>query len=776
MKTSALLLVLTLSLPAFAQDRGDAPTDNPLTIDPARDLFDFATLNYNSARDEKDPVKQKRAYLGAAKAFDKFLRQFPHDPKALEAWYFLGMSYRNLGEDKASRTCFETAATRWQTGKYVEASALFLASDDYQAENWRNAARWFKVVAETTDNDQIKQQSLYRRFLCFHKLEDRGSMALALKAVLEDKGSPYAETARLALARLYRDTSSPREAHEQFALLAKSNDPKIRADATLQAALTAQTLGDKKLSKTWFRKTLGEKELKDLNGKTQLALMNLHYQDQEWPEVIEAYQAGRFELDQKSHLQVLIIAAKAYDALGKKKEVDQLYAEISRLSPGSATSFEAAYRVLVTEHEKKTPNFPRTAETFLQTYAGEKSDDPKIHSARLLLAEHYYAAQKYEAALDHYRLLDLTKVDPSNALGVRYHVAKTQLALKNEKGALAAIEAFIKSFPEAKQSIQLRLDRAALLASLGRESEAISDYQAILENTTDQKLKQTLTRRLAAIYQEEEDWLNFALIQQKILEFPDLDDKTAAAAHFWLGWNELRLKKTAEATPFLRKARTLDPKTFTAKVGPLLIKEAFAKEDLGMLETEITLLQKESPETKISPDILRWLGAKLVKDGHPERGWPFLQQGLDDPAAENSPLVWKLYAQSSLTLTKHREALIASEKLLSLEENAYRKAEALAFKARAHIGLKQFNEARQATAQALDFRPQGDLNIRLRLLAGDIDIADGQPGEAIRHYIVVESTYAQTPADKKEAREKVISTLKAIGTPKALEMLKDYQN
>lgn len=775
MKLTALLLTLGLLAPSAAQEPDGNEPDNPLTVDPARDLFDFATLNYNSARDEKDVTKKRRTYLSAAKAFDKFIRKFPRDPKSLEAWYFLGMSYRNLGEAKASRTCFETAATRWKTGKYVEASALFLASDDYKAENWGSAAKWFQIVATTTQNPEIKHQSLYRRFLCFNKLDDRGSMALALKAVLAEPGSPYEESARLALARLYRDNSSPREAHQQFAMLANAKDDQIRAEAILQAALTAQTLKDKTLTKTWFKKALAEKGLKDINGKTQLALMNLHHQDKEWQEVVETYRAGNFALGQKSGLQRLIIAAKAYDALGNEKEVERLYAEISRLSPGSATSFEAAYRVLVKEHESKSTRFPRSAESFLKTYGGTKAGDSKTHSVRLLLAEHYYAAKNYKSALDQYRLLDLSRVDSSNALGVRYHVAKTQLALKNEKGALAAIDAFIKTFPDANQSLQLRLDRAELLDSVGRRAEAVGDYQAILKTTTDPKLKRILTLRLAAIYQEKEDWTNFALTQKKILELPGLDNKTAAASHFWLGWNELRLKNLDLAVPYLRQARTLDPKTYTAKVGPLLIKNAFAEEKLEMLEEEIVFLKKEVPESKVSPDILRWLGAKLIQGGETKRGWPFLHDGLEDTTKDAAPLLWKLYAQSSLKLGKNQEALTAANKLLAMEENSYRKAEALAIKAKAHTGLKQYKEARQATSDALDLRPQGDLNIRLRFLAGDIDIAAGKPADAIRHYIVVESTYAQTPTDKKEAREKVISTLKAIGSPEALEMLKKYQ-
>lgn len=774
MKIRALLTILIgLSLPSPGQEP-DQDKD-PLRVDPARDLYDLATLNYNDARKEKDPGKRERDYRIAAKKFDQFLRTFPRDEKAIEAWYFLGMTYRQIGEDEASRTCFKTAASTWKTGKFVEASALFLASDDYKDGKWRDAAKWFQIVADTTKNEEIKHQSLYRRFLCFHKLEDKGGMLLSLKAVLANEGSPYAEKARLALARLYRDSKSTRQAHEQFVILSKSRDAKIRAEAVFQAAVTAQALGDKSLTKTWFRKTLSEAQAKDVKGKTQLALMNLHYKDKQWQDVIEVFRIGNFELDKNAELQRLIMAAKSYDALDQKNEVTKLYQQIAKLSPGSASSFDAAYNVLVRDHEKDARGFAQSAEAFLTSYAIEKAKDPKIHSIRLLLAEHYYSAKSYEKAISHYRLLDLSLVDASNTLGVRYHVAKSQLALKNEKGALAAIAAFITQFPEAKQCTQLRLDRAELLNAAGREAEAVGDYEAILLSTTDQKLKRILILRLAAIYQEQESWEKFAAMQNKLLLLPGIDQKTEASANFWLGWNELRLKNSAKAEPYLRIARTLDPKTFASKVSPILIKNAFKAGNLDLLEKEINLARKDSPKTELSSSILQWLGATLIKKGEDQRGWPFLDEGLADKTTPAKPLVWKLYTQASLNLDKHADALRGAGNILKLEENAYRKAEALYLKSQAHTGLKQFDEARQAASDALDLRPAGDLDIRLRMFAGDIDIAAGKPDAAIRHYIVVESTYAKTAADKKEALAKVISTLKAIGTPKALELLKDYQ-
>ena len=166
-----LAILIGLSLPSL----GQAPDqkEEALRVNPARDLFDLATLNYNDAKNGEDAKKVERDYRIAAKKFTQFLETFPRDEKAIEAWYFLGMSQREIGESEASRTSFKKAITKGKTGKFVEASALFLASDDYKAEKWRDAAKWFQIVSDTTKNEEIKQQSLYRRFLCFYKLEDK---------------------------------------------------------------------------------------------------------------------------------------------------------------------------------------------------------------------------------------------------------------------------------------------------------------------------------------------------------------------------------------------------------------------------------------------------------------------------------------------------------------------------------------------------------------------------------------------------------------------------
>ena len=780
------LAIILLSAPLRGQDPAapisptgpntlPADTPPPLVANPARDLYDFATLHYNSAIAEKDAATKKQSFQSAAKTFDRFLRKFPKDPKAIDAWFFLAQSYRQLGEVQGSRACFETIAKNWKTGKYVEASALYLAKDDFTAKKWNSAAKWFQIVANTTNNKQIKHEALYRRVLCYQKTGDKSSQLLALKTVIETPGSPYLESARLTLARLYQNTHSHRQAHDLYVLLAESKKEDIRAEATFQAALTAEKMKAPLLTKKWFRKVLAEPKLKDSHGQTQLALMNLEYKTRDWAAVIRTYKVGNFTLEKESELQKLIMAAKSYEKLGKEKEVITLYQKITKLNPNAVSSFDAAYRLVVDSHTKKAKDFTKNAENFLSNYSIDHQEDPKIHSIYLLLAEHYYAEKQHQKALTHYQALDITKIEKANHFGVRYHIAKTLLALKSDRGSLTAIDTFIKEYPDTPQATQLRLDRAELLQTMDRPDKALDDYRAILKTTQDPELKRVLLLRLASSAKEAKNWDLFANYQKQILSLPKLDKKTKASANFWLGWNEYRLKQNLKAEPYLRTARDLDPRIYSAKVGPLLIRSAYQNENKGVLEKEINLLKKHSPETKIPSSIPRWLGASLAQDGKNQRAYKFLHDGLKDLKNPAPPLIWKLYTQTSLKTKHYKSALHGANVILELQQNRYRRAEALHLKAQALLNLKRFNDARQAASDAVKLRPQGDLSLKLRFIAGDIDIAEGKPADAIKHYAIIESLYAKTPAEKKEALSKVISTLKAINTPEARETLKQYQ-
>lgn len=746
----------------------------PLDVKPSRDIFDLATLYYNDATEAKDAKKKTQNYRLAARKLDRFLRSFPKDAKAIDAWYFLALSYRQIDEPAASRTCFETVATRWNSGKFVTGAALHLASDDYEKKKWKEAAKWFRTLSRVTDDPKVRHESLYRRFLCFNFLNDQAGIHAALDAILADPESPYRETAKLALARFHQNAKNYQRAFTLFVQLSSSKKQETASDATLQAALCAQALNDKKQSIIWFEKSLNHPGLADWRGQTQLTLMNLHYQEKNYAEVSRIFEKGHFKLEGQPHLQRLIMATKSYETLGKDQHVLKLYEEISRLAPKSDTGFQATYQLLLRDHTAKKHSFQKQAANFITRHEKERANDRRLHSARLLLAEHYYSAQDYRRALHHFQNIDPKLIDSTNLLGVRYHETKCYLALDMDSEAFASINSFQKSFPESAQLLQLRLQRAEILSKFKRDDEALIDYQFVLKGTKDNKLKAILLQRLSAIYQEKGEHKKFNETQRTILLLPGISDQSKATAHFYLGLEDFRQKNYPQAQSELRIARKLRPKDFAGKVGPLLIRCAYHAGELETLEQEITALKKADPKAKPPLPILQWLGATLSKKGEHQRAWPFLHDSLLEPK-EAPPLIWKLYADSSLATGHPSDALRATNERLKLETHPYRKAETLYQKARAHNELKQYNNARQATSDALDLHPKGELDLDLRLFAGDIDMASKKPEEALRHFVVVESLYAKTKERKIAATERIITALQVIGTPKAKAKLPEYQ-
>ena len=538
---------------------------------------------------------------------------------------------------------------------------------------------------------------------------------------------------------------------------------------------STQKLGDTKATKFWFTRSMSDSGSREWHGQSQVALMNLHYQDKEWQSVIDVFKKGDFKLDQKTALQRLIMTAKSHEALGNTKEVSRFEVEISKLSPKTMTGYQASYRALVRSHLTKVPDFPRKAEIFLQQYGEEQKLDAKTHSIRLLLANHYYKKKNYRSALDHYQELRLGLIDKSNLLGTRYHLAKSAIALNLEQESLDAIAAFFRGHPGAKQEISLLLNRAEIYSKQGQTDAALKDYETILTKTTDEKLRLNLMQRLSALYQERKDYPKLVNVQEKLLAIPTLDNEAKASANFWLGWNEYRLKNHAKSLPYLVKARELAPGKFTTQVGPILIRCAFQASDLKLLQKEIELLRQSDRNAPLPSVITTWLGANLAKAEQHQKGWAFLKEGISTSKEKIQPVIWRLFAKSSLAAKKPADALKAAEEILKLDESAYRKAEAHFFQSQAYVESQKFEEARQAASDALDLRPQGELDIALRLHAGDIEMAAKKSGEALRHYLIVESLYSKSPEDKKTAAAKVVACLKAIGTPEALKKLPEFE-
>lgn len=734
-----------------------------LKADASRDLFDLATLYYSEG------VRDPASYRLAARTFERLLQRFPRHPRGVEARYFLALSYQNSGATGKAHQRFRETAAIAPSGKFLTGALLQLASSAFEAQDWTRAARLFQRLSQDAEDEKIQQESLYRLFLSHHHLNDEKKAIDALEAYLATAATTYRETAQRSLAQLYQKSGRLAEAFTLYAELARSKDQTTSAEATLQAALITRETGEKKLALSWFSAAYRHPGLEKWRGQSQLTLMDLAAEREDWPTVLRLFQGQRHLLPAKAATHRLQLAAKAFEKTGKPQDALALYQELERADPKNSSARDTAYRLAVQSYQRNSRSFPKLARDFLHRYPPPQHP-VQGHPILFLAAETAYRRKDYTAAAHHFNNLDLDHLDPANHRSALLHHAVALLELAQEEPALAAIAHYLEAFPKSKQAPDLRLRRAELLTSLGRTVEAKPDY-LVLTQSPEPKVKVLALQRLAVLYREEKDYQNFADIQRRLLTLPDLSKQQEASSHFWLGWESYRVQNFPNARRHLGKARDLSPRLFTGKVAPMLTRIAYQEEDLDALEQELALWQKSPERASIPADIRTWLAATLASQEQYTRAWNIFKNTGWESA---KPQIQRLYLRTALGTSHFTEVLAASKILLPQEGNPYRKAELHHARARAFLHLKRFDDARDSITEALKLRPTGRLDYDLRLLAGEVEMAAAQPEAALRHFLLVDSLYAKSPEEKATARRKLRLCLELIGTPEALAQLKKY--
>lgn len=229
---------------------------------------------------------------------------------------------------------------------------------------------------------------------------------------------------------------------------------------------------------------------------------------------------------------------------------------------------------------------------------------------------------------------------------------------------------------------------------------------------------------------------------QLLKEFPQT--KVAGEAHYWIGSGKFNLKDYAAAVPELKEARKLDAKAYFADSTMLLILAYTAQEDVDSLMPEVDAWLRGAQEKKISPNILRWLGETLFqkrRDYAKAARYLALVVTPESPA-DTKPEIWASYGECLLESGRPAEAVTAFQFDLEQEQRNPHRAKAYLFLSRAHLRLKQYEEATKAAENGMDIEKESVVAAQLRMAAGDAAEGAGRVREAMSHYNAVKVAWA----------------------------------
>ena len=763
------------------------PEKQPLRVDPSKDLFELALQSYREAAEAAQPQRQNDAYRAAARQFERFHLKFKEHPDTLKAIYYGAICHQKLGNEEDYLAGLDAVLSLRRIGALAGAAAYQRALEHYKSAEYAEAAPLFLLAASETDEANYRHRALYNRALCLEKMEDK-DIGAALKAILADVGSPYQPQAERALAHHCLKMGRDDEALAHFVRLAGSDDRKTRADAILQCAQIARKLEKRDFSRKYFEEILVTPELEQWHGESQLALMSEASLEERHKDVIAYYERGDYPLQEEPRGRRLQIAATSYAALGEEKKSTALLRKLASISPDNLTALEASYLVLSREYraQGKGPLSQLTA--FLRRFETTHADDPRIHNARLMLAESYHEGEQYALAVATYQAIDPTHIASQNHPGLLYRMADAQLNAGNREAALISFNRFIRNHPDHPQMNNAIVNRAEIYLENADTASAHQEFDRLISQAAKDSTQEYAWAQKAFLYKEtidspgdEEDRLRslkaFARCHTRLLaDFPARDGSKQAASHFWLGWALYRLDQFTGCLEPFQQARKAEGGSLHRSSTLHLALAYYHLQRKDDLQQELDVLLRDYKDEKIPRPVFAWLGKALHEEQDYGEAWKYLRRAITpDEPSETKLSVWRAAARSAVEAGDHSAALRPLDIVLQVEDNDYRKAETHFLMGRAHLALENREQARNATEACLALKPQGDLNPRARLQLGEIAMAYGDPDTAVQYFVPVVELYSKDPEMAATALGHAISALLLKDTPESLKIAQRYR-
>ena len=719
-----------------------------------------------------DAFFAKKAYTMAAPEYEKYLGLYPEGADRATVLYRLGESYRLNGALNAAKNSYETLLAHFSNGEFIGSAAYRLADLYYEEKNYSGALGMYRR-ASVRLKDQPKLANSAKFFVgrCLEavgqKLEARMTYEELVNTTTDN---PFQDASRLSLALLLKEANRTADAlkHVQ-ALATKAQSPELKAEATVRSGLWLLDLEQPAKAADELRKALEMPEIGKWKEVAQLGLLQVLFDSGKYDEVIERYGTDGKEFTVEIKPQLLTLVAKAQAKLGKSKQALAAFEQVIKEFPTSPHARDAAYERLVVFYQTNDSSLITEIDKFLVA----NPDAPKRDQVQLMKAETLFKKQDYAAAAPIYELLDSSRsLTPALKGEALFKLAFCQIQTRDFERAVNTYTSFLSSFPTHKSAPTALFQRGVANLRLKATPAALKDFDQLITKHPKAKERETALQQKALVLGQQNDNERMAETFRILLkEYPDTAPAIAAEGNYWIGWVAYENKDYKTAAPALAKARELDKEQYFERASLRVMLSYFYQEEKDAVAREIDIYTKGGGKTQVPEEVLRWLGQTYAKAAaaaeDPEERTRQLEQGAKYMEMligreDADPDDFLFYARTQLDLEQFEKAFGPLEKHLETLKDPLDRVQALLLLGEAQVGLKKLDAAQKTADAALTLQPDGVLNARARVLAGDIDVARGDAEKAAKIYesvSVVIDDESVTPG----ALEKGVGAYRAAG-------------
>jgi TolA-binding protein len=684
-----------------------------------------AQPNRSEALETANSLYARKMYDLAIPEYERFLISSGGVGGRDAAMFRLAECHRILGNPAAARAGYEKLVMEFRGGEFAGAGAYRLGEILFSETIYDAAHTQFETAVREAKDPQVRLTARYFSARSLDNMKNDGARA-AYEAVLAEKGkNPYRDHAMMALANLDARAGDKERAFAAYEELAAGPRGPGATEAAVKAAALASDLGKPDKAAALFGKVLADPESGDWRALAVVGTMRLRYQASDYRGVVAL--AGEVDaLPDASREDALRMLASSHRKTANNLDARRTYDRLLKEFPGSESGGEARLQRLASLCALKDKNILAEIDAFL-----EKTTDPNERTRALQLkAEVVFKSGDHAAAAKIFEALLARELPNDVRADTLYRFAWSLAAAGESPAAASAYSEFLLKYPDHKLAPTALAQRALAREQSKALDSAIGDFDAIAEKYPGTKEHEIALLHKALVLGQRQQFPEMAAAFGKLLEvFP----KTAAAAqaNFWLGWAAFEQKDFQTAITRLEAARSLDGQ-YAERSTMRIILAHYYLEDREAVAREAAAYKGGNLPAEVS----LWLASKYVDDADYAKAETILLPLSANPAAL-PPDAWIQLAECQIRLGKFRDARASADKFLASARDPATRARGLLAVARTGLGLKKFDEAKQAADEALMLQPEGRLNAEGRLLLGDILLAQSDPDGAARAYMTV---------------------------------------
>lgn len=729
----------------------------------------------------------------AAQQYQIFIREQPRSPNLQIAWFRLGECYLKAGQEADAVTSFNFLITTYKKGAFVGSGAYRLAVLRYNAGDFENALKYFKIARDELTAEEAKLQAryYYARSLQLTKnnKEALAEFNIVLEAVPKENNLFY-DRCLLETARLSFDLGDTEGALKKFVILSETaSTQEIKEEAIVRGGLLASEVGQVELSEKLLNQALRFSDTSPWKSLAQVGAIFNAFTAEDYQKVVGLYNTGAYNTPNESRAKLLLIVGHSYRILGDLESSLRLYSIVEGKFSDQKEGIEAGYRKLQILHQTGDKLLPEFASRFADKQREVDPESSFIDMAYLMKAEWHFnqadnsasgpgsefAIKHYKDAATAYKRVRVDKIDEKYHEARLYKQGWSEIESGDQQDGILTLSRFIQRHPNSNLASSALAKRAMAYQAQEDHQFALGDYQDLAKRFPDAPEAEFAMQQVALILAHQRKIPEMISAYEALLaKFPKTDG--AGEAHYWIGVGQFDLEDYKASIPELKKARKIDP-DYDDKATLRMVIALYQLEDIPALSTETKrYLDRPAPakgekRASLPPQIIEYLGKKLAADKNFKDAEYFLTEIADtEKPKQTSASVWRLLAQSRMELKKHREAINAFDQFLLQTERPSERASAYLARGKAQYCLRDFDASRQSAQESLRSQKEGRTNAEARLLLGDISAAKGDLEEGLKEYLIVSQIFMD-PEVTPKALLKTVNAYRSLGNQEKAEQL-----